>query len=244
MAARSSAAILRLTVAYLAIACGVVVYGFYRLGQKTQTPGPRVAVVQISIPQSIKDSPSPEDKQATFDKHIALSRAALADRPDLIVWSETIVPAYINGNGWNSTNTVAQLNPPMELTESGRERLERARAYDAALASFSRSQGVPLLVGAPGRVPRGELLENLAILYTPSQGQSEYYLKRHLVPFGEYIRSRSPRRGCTGCYWGSRRWRATTRSRRGASGCVSICGWSRSRRRAAVLQAIRARQRK
>ena len=45
-----AATILGLSVAYGAITTAIVIYGFFRLGQNTQTPGPRVAVIQDSIP--------------------------------------------------------------------------------------------------------------------------------------------------------------------------------------------------
>ena len=58
---------------------GVVVYGLWRLeqGRETITEGPVVAVIQENIPQYVKEqSASGAD---IFDRHLALSRAALAD---------------------------------------------------------------------------------------------------------------------------------------------------------------------
>ena len=98
------------------------------------------------------------------------------------------MPDYINREWFDVEQELAHRIPVLELTDAGKEHLARSRAFDAALASFSHSSGVPLLVGAPGYVPHGELIENLAILYTPESGQTQpYYLKRQLVPFGEYI---------------------------------------------------------
>jgi hypothetical protein len=53
-----------------------------------------------------------------------------------------------------------------------------------------RDVGVPTLVGAVLRGP-GEKVSNAGIVWDPETGPGERYVKRHPVPFGEYIPYRS-----------------------------------------------------
>ena len=160
-----------------------VIYGMYRLGEKTTTVGPRVAVIQEDIPQRVKDDPKTYGE--TFQKHVALTKqaAAMMPRPDLIAWPETMVPEPINRELLHY--------PEAGLTTEGKEFLERIRKCDAELQELSTSLGVHLLVGSAGLIPGDSghnIRQNISVLYIPGVGQAdEYYAKVHLVPFGEYI---------------------------------------------------------
>jgi apolipoprotein N-acyltransferase len=61
--------------------------------------------------------------------------------------------------------------------------LEAREMLDAAAASIQ----APILVGAVLDGPHPYQLRNTAIVWTPKQGPTQTYTKRHLVPFGEYI---------------------------------------------------------
>jgi len=54
---------------------------------------------------------------------------------------------------------------------------------DTAVATV----GVPVLVGAVINGPDSRHVQNAAIVWSPATGPGEIYLKRHLVPFGEYL---------------------------------------------------------
>lgn len=54
---------------------------------------------------------------------------------------------------------------------------------DEAVAAIGR----PVLVGAVVNGPDAQHVQNTAIVWSPTTGPGERYVKRHLVPFGEYL---------------------------------------------------------
>jgi apolipoprotein N-acyltransferase len=166
----------------LAMVAFVLAYGTFRLNQNTITPGPRVAVIQENIPQTLKDDPSKQEENFQRYFHLAQQAAAASPHPDLIVWPETMVPVSLN-------REILQLDES-RLTDEGQDLVKTARRYDGLLRDLATSSHCAMLVGVPGYVPTptGGLRQNLTMLYLPGVGQSETtYAKVHLVPFGEYI---------------------------------------------------------
>ncbi|HWA66414.1 MAG TPA: apolipoprotein N-acyltransferase [Mycobacteriales bacterium] len=84
-------------------------------------------------------------------------------RPDFVVWPE------------NASDQDPRTNP-----------LARAMVDDAVAAV-----GVPILVGAVINGPGPDHVRNAGIVWSPTTGPGQMYLKRHLVPFGEYLPFRS-----------------------------------------------------
>jgi apolipoprotein N-acyltransferase len=130
-----------------------------------------VAAVQGDVPKAGLDFNA--QRRAVLDNHVratlALADAVRAGRtpaPDLVVWPE-------------NSSDIDPLRNPDAYTEIG-------RATDAV--------GVPVLVGAVLLGP-GDLVSNAAIVWgpsaSPSAGPGERYIKRHPVPFAEYIPYRS-----------------------------------------------------
>ncbi|XVQ07643.1 apolipoprotein N-acyltransferase [Spirillospora sp. CA-255316] len=123
-----------------------------------------VAVVQGNVPRLGMDFN--EQRKAVLDNHVRVTRELAAQvragkvaRPELVVWPEN----------------ASDLDPYAEP--------DAYRSIDAAVKDI----GVPVLVGALTDTPDGEKVENRGIVWDPAKGPGDYYVKRHPVPFGEYL---------------------------------------------------------
>lgn len=126
-----------------------------------------VAVVQGNVPRAGLDFNA--QRRAVLDNHVQQTlelAAAVEDgrraQPDLVIWPE------------NSSDIDPFLNE------------DAARQIDRAAEAI----GVPILVGAVTDGP-GRFISNTAVVWDPASGPGDTYLKRHPVPFGEYIPYRS-----------------------------------------------------
>jgi apolipoprotein N-acyltransferase len=121
----------------------------------------RVAVLQGNIPQGVKWSR--EWYERTLGVYEGLSRRALAQGAELIVWPETAVPGVIDTDA----------------------------RHTERLAAFVRETGAVFVLGAVGLERRGggEPLRvyDSAFLVNAQGAFTDRYDKSHLVPFGEYI---------------------------------------------------------
>jgi apolipoprotein N-acyltransferase len=123
----------------------------------------QVAAVQGNVPGEGLDPFA--ERRVVLDNHSQATKdfAAQVDagerpRPDLVIWPE------------NSTD----IDP---FTD--------ASAYQE-IDEAVRAIGVPTLVGAIVDGP-GDHIRNMGIVWDPKTGPGEEYVKRHPVPFGEYI---------------------------------------------------------
>lgn len=123
----------------------------------------RIGIVQPYVPQSVKWDPTSADKiRESLEQ--ATKRAA-AGHSQLLLWPEASTPWAVKGDP----------------------------ASQAWIEQLVRSVRTPLLLGsiAIEQPPSGEkepLWFNGAFVVDPVLGlQTRYYVKRHLVPFGEYI---------------------------------------------------------
>lgn len=106
------------------------------------------------------------EREQVLRNHVAATRRLAADvrsgavpAPDLVVWPEN----------------ASDIDP---FTEASARQL-----IDEAV----RDVGVPVLVGAVLDGPGPDFVSNSGIVWDPVQGPGERYVKRHPVPFGEYI---------------------------------------------------------
>jgi apolipoprotein N-acyltransferase len=154
-------------------------YGTWRMGEETQTPGPRLALLQGNVDQRIRNlSTGPEGEERDRARrrlraHFAdLADVAAKHHVDLIVWPETSFPGVWAesppGAPWPESRDTARLvarrwHTPQLLGTNAEVRGddEKIRAYNSAV-----------LIDREGRW----------------QGR---YDKIHRVPFGEYIPVRS-----------------------------------------------------
>ncbi len=123
-----------------------------------------VAIIQGNVPRSGLDFLG--QREAVLDNHArethklaAEVRAGQVARPSLVIWPE------------NSSDLDPYSDP----------------AARAVIDSAVRDIGVPTLVGAVIDAGDGEHVENRGIVWDPVKGPGAYYVKRHPLPFGEYI---------------------------------------------------------
>ncbi len=142
----------------------VLGYGFMRLAKPETRGSITISVIQGNIEQDKKWDPAYQSQ--TIDVYKKLTREALKQHPDLVIWPETSTPFYFTAN-----------NPAdRELT--------------AELMEFVKNNNVPLLFGSPTyeiRQPRSIILRNSAFLLSQKGEIAAKYDKLHLVPFGEYV---------------------------------------------------------
>ena len=121
----------------------------------------RVAFVQPSIPQKVKWDP--EQGEPIYQTLQEFTRRAADGHPNFIVWPEASTPWAVRGD------------------EPVRARIE----------SLVAQAGAPLVLGSISIENRGrpdESWKNGMLVVTPDHGlEPDYYAKRHLVPFGEYV---------------------------------------------------------
>lgn len=122
----------------------------------------RVAVIQGNVPTMGLDFNA--QRRAVLDHHVkeTMKLADDAVKPDLIVWPE------------NSSDIDPYANPD---------------AYDE-IDKAAKAVGVPISVGAVVTAEDGTA-RNRQILWDPKTGPGDFYDKRQLQPFGEYMPYRS-----------------------------------------------------
>ncbi len=123
-----------------------------------------VAVIQGNVPRLGLDFNA--QREAVLRNHVDATRRLAADvaagrvaRPDLVLWPE------------NASDIDPILNPD-------------ARAL---IDGAARAVGVPILVGTLADGPTERTVRNVGIVWDPATGPGERYVKRHPVPFAEYI---------------------------------------------------------
>ena len=133
----------------------------------TEGPGAQFLGVQGNVPRPGLDFNA--ERRQVLDNHVRATLAAQADidagrapTPDLVVWPEN----------------ASDIDP-----------LRNADAKAEILDTVDRL-GRPLIVGGLLEEPPG-YVSNVALLFEPGQGNTDRYVKRHPVPFAEYIPNRA-----------------------------------------------------
>lgn len=134
------------------------------------SPTITVAAVQGDVPRAGLEFNA--QRRAVLDNHVAQTRRLAAEvragrvpRPDLVIWPE------------NSSDI-----DPFRNADAGAE-----------IQAVTDEIGVPVVVGAVlagTRSADGTLLQgprNVAVVWRPETGPGAIYVKRHILPFGEYI---------------------------------------------------------
>ncbi|MDT7545604.1 MAG: apolipoprotein N-acyltransferase [Actinomycetota bacterium] len=162
-----AALVLRRELAPALVAAAVVLVVAALVPTPTSGQQVTVAVVQGNVPRLGLDAFS--QRAAVLDNHAAAThelaiavRAGRTPRPELVIWPE------------NASDLDPYTDP------------QAASTIEAAV----RDIGVPVLVGAVLDGP-GDKVRNAGIVWDPVNGPGEMYVKRHPVPFGEYMPFRS-----------------------------------------------------
>ncbi|WP_239095771.1 apolipoprotein N-acyltransferase [Micromonospora lutea] len=125
-----------------------------------------VAIVQGNVPRLGLDFNA--QRQAVLDNHVEATiglagevSAGIRPRPDLVVWPE------------NSSDI-----DPLRNASAG-----------ARISAAADAVGVPILVGAVLSGPEQGQVRNAGLLWRPGSGPDleQLYIKRHPVPFAEYV---------------------------------------------------------
>ncbi|MDC5695636.1 apolipoprotein N-acyltransferase [Intrasporangium calvum] len=132
----------------------------------TDGPTAQFVGIQGNVPRAGLDFNA--ERRAVLDNHVNTTLATAAARrasgrpaPDLYVWPEN----------------ASDIDP-----------LRNEDANQLIRATVSQT-GVPLIVGGLLEEPEG-YLSNTSLLFEPGEGDTDRYVKRHPVPFGEYIPNR------------------------------------------------------
>jgi apolipoprotein N-acyltransferase len=149
-------------------------YGVWRLGERPTTPGPRLALLQGNVPQSVRISTGEDGEEADrarlkMANHFSdLAALAVKQKVDLVVWPETSYPG-----------TWKEIRPGRPLPE--------ARDLAARMAGRWKT---PQLVGVNAVVMGHDGVirsYNSAVLLDKQGRWQGRYDKVHRVPFGEYV---------------------------------------------------------
>lgn len=73
---------------------GMLIYGMWRVGQKTTTSGPVVGVVQEAIPITLTGEGIPADEM--LGMHLRGSLKFTGENCDVVIWPETMLPGGLN----------------------------------------------------------------------------------------------------------------------------------------------------
>ncbi len=131
-------------------------------------PTVTVALVQGNVPRTGLDAFG--QRAAVLDAHVEATRRLADDvaagrvpQPDFVIWPEN----------------ASDIDPA------------RDPATYTAIDDVVKDIGVPVLVGMVVATPDDTQLRNQGVVWDPVTGPGETYVKRHPVPFGEYVPFRS-----------------------------------------------------
>ncbi len=162
----------------------VLGYGVVRRSQADFQPGPRVALIQGNFPTSLKHDPGQAERIIKRHDTLTTQAVTLGQRPDLIVWPETMyVNDIMTADQALSDKELLRMAPgvPPEVWRNHEAELDLGR--------LSEKSGAALIIGVEAHVADQHGIEhyNSAAFVEQSLGLTGRYDKMHRVIFGEYI---------------------------------------------------------
>jgi len=137
-----------------------LLYGTHRLNEPKSPSSLNAVIIQPNIEQDMKWDPA--NQEEVMDTLETLTREAIVNGTDIVIWPETAIPFYYIRDEQNTRR----------------------------LRSFVRSIDTPLLTGAitVNESKEGKItLGNSSVLLDRKGKEAFRYDKIHLVPFGEYV---------------------------------------------------------
>ena len=175
------------------ILVGVCLYGYIRMYSITLRQAQRVALVQASVPQEMKEAlEGTYDPLGGLTKYLNASSGISVDQKiDLLVWPETVVlsPYTLNVDPEILKDALAE-DARFAQESLGRLAQSHKAYFLAGSTSFlPASHGYVSDAQVASRIPSGNWGRryNSAYLLDPNGRYVDRYDKMHLVPFGEYI---------------------------------------------------------
>lgn len=179
-------------IAIIVILGMIMGYGLFRMGQETLTPGPRVMVVQPNFPQDNSGAKGATIEQ-TLDFHLNTTQAAVkslaaqGQTPDLVAWSETMLPEL--------TPAYREYRHAYYFETNNQNVGKFLDSVIQRVGELAASEHINIISGGhamlPDRPKNGTLQwsrRNSSYLFDSTGHEaSERYDKIHLVPFGEYM---------------------------------------------------------
>lgn len=138
-------------------------YGKYRIKSNNldEVKNGNIRIVQPNIKQKYKWDP--EHKYQSFFKNITLANSTNNEDINYVIWSESAIPYAISEESQELLNLIKQAIPQNAFLISGAIRIK-----------YDQKTNIPNIFNS--------------IITINDQGKIiDYYNKRHLVPFGEYI---------------------------------------------------------
>jgi apolipoprotein N-acyltransferase len=165
----------------LLVLAGTVGYGYWRLNQNTQRPGPVLSVVQEDFPMYVDRDPT--DMDDVFRAFLTRSQEAAENHPDLLIWPETCIGVPVNPEF-----LTAKFTDKYDLSEQ-----HYARQVAGYLAEHAKLSNSYLIIGSLSRQinPRGHYPAvdkyNSAVIFDRQGKYQDRYDKIRLVMFGEAV---------------------------------------------------------
>lgn len=171
------------SVAVLLVCVGATLtYGIVRRADGRFEPGPRVALIQGNFTSSLKHDPDAWEEM--FRTHSALTGLAVPERPDVIVWPETMFTwPLMTADPELADEELSRLSPMIPVESWKSDEVRRTLLEFAEKCRASMVVGLEAFDAGPAGVRR----YNSAVLVEPGTGISGRYDKLHRVPFGEFI---------------------------------------------------------
>lgn len=190
---KSMARVISILIPAAVLTLAVLGYGIFRMRQTARllTPGPVISVIQANYPQSNTGSKGATASER-FDLHMKLTDKALQDHPDMVVWSETMVPPINAESRALYAKLGSKIDDTFDVSVAAQQLSDLAASHHVALLIGGEYQAdYQVQTRADGQYWIAQDRRNTAYYFDRNGVMSDApgfrYDKVHLVPWGEFI---------------------------------------------------------